>query len=103
MFSENTKDSKAFFKRMMTDDPYYFANNLKIVTKSKGILPFYMNEAQRRVHEAVEKQLSDIGKVRAICVKGRQQGVSTYVGARFYKHTSSNFHKKTFILTHHWP
>lgn len=100
MFSDNTKDSQAFFKRMMTDDPYYFANNLKIVTKSKGILPFYLNEAQRRVHEAVEKQLSDIGKVRAICVKGRQQGVSTYVGARFYKRTSSNFHKKTFILTH---
>ncbi|UYZ85319.1 hypothetical protein MTZ49_07170 [Entomomonas sp. E2T0] len=95
-----SKTADSYFKRMMTDDAYYFANNLKIIDKDGEIVPFYMNEAQKIVHDAVEKQLQENGKVRAICVKGRQQGISTYVGARFYKRTSSKTNKKTFILTH---
>lgn len=38
--------------------------------------------------------------VRAILLKGRQAGFSTYIGARFYHRTSLNRGVETFILTH---
>lgn len=85
---------------MLKDDAFYFANNLKIVTKSGKIEPFYLNAAQKKLHQAIEKQLQETGRVRAIGLKGRQQGFSTYVSGRFYKKTATQLGKKTFILTH---
>lgn len=89
-----------YFKRMMNDDLFYFANNLKIVTKKGEVKDFYLNAAQSKLHAAIEKQLSEKGMVRALGLKGRQQGFSTYVSGRFYKKTTTQFHKKSFILTH---
>ncbi|WP_231652752.1 hypothetical protein [Pseudomonas californiensis] len=63
-------------------------------------MPFVWNDAQRQLHERLELQLSLAGWIRAIVLKGRQQGISTYVSARFYKRTSSKKGKRTMILTH---
>jgi hypothetical protein len=37
-----------------------------------------MNAAQRLVHNALEEQKAKLGFVRALILKGRQQGISTY-------------------------
>lgn len=86
--------------RLIEDDELYCAKNLKIRDKEGKILPFVWNDAQRLLHAKVEAQLVEKGWVRVIVLKGRQQGISTYVGGRFYKRTSMRFGKRTMIITH---
>ena len=59
-----------------------------------------MNQSQRYLHERVERQLRTTGQVRALILKGRQQGCSTYVEGRFYWKTSKKRGVRSFILTH---
>lgn len=77
----------------------YSAHCLKIKTKSSAIRPFIWNKAQHFIHERLELQLKATGMVRAMVLKGRQQGSSTYVGARFY-HKASMRGKSAFIVAH---
>lgn len=90
----------AMLASLLQDDELYCAKNLKIRTKKGDILPFVWNDAQRLLHAKIEQQLAEKGWVRVIVLKGRQQGISTYVAARFYKRTSMRFGKRTMIITH---
>ena len=86
---------------MRLQDFQFFAENFfKIRTKSGDVLPFVLNRAQLYIHSRLEAQLKETGKVRAICLKGRQQGVSTLIQARYFHKTITNRGIKTFILTH---
>ena len=80
--------------------PVYAAECLKILDKIGKQQPFSLNQAQLHVHTALEAQLKDIGKVRALVLKGRQQGISTYIGGRFYHKTSMNVGQHAFIIAH---
>jgi hypothetical protein len=62
-------------------------------------VPFQFNKAQRYVHALLEKQKRETGKVRALILKGRQQGISTYIGERYY-HQVSTRGKSAFIVAH---
>jgi hypothetical protein len=80
---------------------YRFAHeHLKIRSKSGAIIPLELNRAQRHVDEALNAQLEKTGKVRALLLKARQQGFSTYVGSRFYHKASHQVGQQVFILTH---
>lgn len=74
---------------------------LKIRPKEvgKGIVPFMLNPAQVELHRQLNDMRRSTGKVRALVLKGRQMGVSTYVGARFYHQTVTRPGVRTFILT----
>lgn len=76
---------------------------LKVRTKAGSIEPFVMNDAQRFVHEAIEKQRAEMGWVRALILKGRQQGISTYTAARFYWVCSMRKGVNVYILAHEQP
>lgn len=91
---------KKYHQRLQTEFPFYARWCLKIRGKAGNIEPFILNDAQQYVHQQVEKQKMATGKVRAIILKGRQQGMSTYIGGRFYWHTTHNAGKATFILSH---
>jgi len=78
----------------------FAAQHLRIRTKSGAIAPFVLNRAQRFIHGKLEAQAMDIGKVRALILKGRQQGCSTYIAGRFYHRSSRNRGQRVFILTH---
>ena len=86
--------------RLKSDFDFYSRNCLKIRTKDKGLCPFVLNDAQRYIHDKLEQQIKDTGKVRAIILKGRQQGASTYVGGRFIHKVTHNKGVRAFILTH---
>jgi hypothetical protein len=78
-----------------------FAKNFLIIHDKLGAeRKFNMNRAQLYVHERLEAQYKATGKVRALILKGRQQGVSTYVQARFFHKIVTKRGKKAFILTH---
>lgn len=88
-------------KRQAQTDYELFAREfLRIRTKSGAIVPLVFNRAQRHIHERLEEQKAKTGKVRAMILKGRQQGCSTYIGGRFYHRCSRNGGLRTFILTH---
>lgn len=87
-------------QKLKDDFPHYAAKCLKVRTKKGALEPFELNEAQRILHAKFEDQIARTGMVRALVLKGRQMGVSTYTGARFYWKTSHGKGKRTFILTH---
>lgn len=103
----NSKDikAKAVRARLREDFSYYAPRCLRIKTKPNRdgvveIAPFRFNAAQRYIHKKIEEQRSRVGWVRAMILKGRQQGASTYTEGRFYWKTSMNQGEKTFIMTH---
>ena len=81
--------------------PLFAKNFLIIHDKSGAEKSFVFNRAQQYIHERLEAQLAATGKVRALVLKGRQQGVSTLIQARFFHKTVTRRGKKSFILTHH--
>lgn len=84
----------------LLDFPFFAESFLKIRSKSGDIKLLKLNRAQLYVHSLLEKQLKDTGKVRGIVLKGRQQGMSTMIGARFAHKVITKRGMKAFILTH---
>lgn len=93
-------DEIAIRQRLKDDFAHYAAKCLKIRSKVGTVQPLTLNRAQRYIHERLEAQLAATGKVRALILKGRQQGCSTYVGARFYHRVTHARGVRCFILTH---
>jgi hypothetical protein len=88
-------------RRKLRDDFEHYAKKcLKIRTKGGSIEPFILNKPQRYIHECVENQRRETGRIRAIILKGRQEGCSTYVEGRFYWRVTHRFGVRAFILTH---
>lgn len=74
----------------LNHDLEFFAVHAPLLIKDKtgNLISFRFNKAQRYIHAKLEEQLALRGWVRALVVKGRQQGCSTYLNAR-------NYHKVT--------
>lgn len=92
--------AKEILRQLRSDFSYYAPRCLKILTKDGKLLPFAPNEAQRYIEARLTEQLNRTGKVRALLLKGRQQGASTYLTGRFYWKTSGEFGKRAFLLAH---
>lgn len=80
--------------------PKFAAQCLMVKTKGSEIIPLHLNAAQLYVHRRLQEQLRETGKVRALILKGRQQGISTYVAARFYHKSSLRKAVNVYILAH---
>jgi hypothetical protein len=91
---------KDLLTKCINDFLFFAPKQLKIATKGGGVEPLILNKAQLHIHEKLEEQLYERGHVRAIILKGRQQGASTYIEARFYHKTRFRRGVKAFILTH---
>jgi hypothetical protein len=88
------------YDAILEDHELYFEACLQIRTKSEGLVPFKLNAVQRIVHEKCEEQIRRTGRVRLIVLKGRQMGCSTYVGARYYRKSSTSHGVLVYIVTH---
>ena len=87
--------------RPFKDDFLFYAPRaLSIRTKDGQIKLLVLNSAQLYIHQRLQSQLRMTGKIRALVIKGRQQGISTYVEGRFFWRTSMDFGKQALILTH---
>lgn len=87
-------------QRLKDDLDHYARRCLWIRTKAGAIERLIFNRPQSYLHERLEAQRKRIGKVRALVLKGRQQGCSTYVGGRFYHQATHRRGCRVFILTH---
>lgn len=86
--------------KLRDDFKHYAPRCLFIRSKEAKIVQLQLNEAQIYIHDCLEKQRLETGKVRALILKGRQQGCSTYVEGRFYHKVSHTKGIRAFILTH---
>jgi hypothetical protein len=86
--------------KLKTDFAHYATRCLRIRTKTGSVEPFTLNKAQIYLNARFDAQRERTGKVRALVLKGRQQGCSTLIGGRFYHRTTHEQGIRTFILTH---
>ena len=75
---------------------------IQIITKdaSQGFVKFKLNEAQRIITEKLEEQQRETGKVRAIVLKARQQGISTYCAGRVFWKSYFTPHSRSVVMAH---
>lgn len=79
---------------------HYAPRALKIKAKDGRLVPFVLNHAQIHTHSIVEEQQRLSGSVHVNLLKGRQQGLSTYVEGRAYWKTTLNPGLRALVLTH---
>jgi len=99
----NDEDKLRYLAQLRGDLRLFAQQCLTVRTKSGTFEHLQFNRAQLEIHRRLEQQREQYGWVRALILKGRQQGCSTYVGARFYHKTSLNRGRNTYILTHEQP
>lgn len=100
MVAKMSAREKALRLRLRDDYPYFARKCLKIRTKAGSIEPLVLNRVQLHIHEQLERQRAETGRVRAIVVKGRKQGCSTYTAGRHYHRVTNRFGFRAYILTH---
>lgn len=93
-------EARRILQRLQEDFAFYAPRVLQIKDKAGCISPLNLNDAQLYVHRCIEKQRQETGRVRALILKGRQQGISTYVESRIYWLTSMREGLNAYILTH---
>lgn len=91
---------RELFRRFAEDFEFYAPRALWIRPKEGALRRLRLNSAQRRLHAEIERQLAETGRVRVVVLKGRQQGISTYVQARFFWRVTHRRGVRAFILTH---
>src|SRR5258708_2553310 len=92
--------SSADRKKLASDFPRFANEHISIRSKTGAIAPLAFNRAQRHVHALLDAQREKTGRVRALILKGRQQGCSTYVAARFFHRAMYAQGLRVYILTH---
>lgn len=93
-------EAKGLLQHLKDDLPHYAARCLRIRTKAGDLAPLRLNAVQEYVHGKLEAQRQRTGKVRALVLKARQEGLSTYIGARFYHRAAFWRGTQVYILTH---
>jgi hypothetical protein len=97
---QGLSDAATKLYQLVVDFLVYAPTCLKIAGKDGRLVPLELNTAQRYLHAQIEDQLERRGWVRKLVLKGRQQGISTYTGGRFYWKAAREFGKRFVILTH---
>lgn len=87
--------------RLLTDYKFFARNCLWIVPREGGAAQrFVFNDAQEYFHWHVEMMSLTVGLVRIKVVKGRQQGISTYIIGRGIWEAWRKENYSIFILSH---
>lgn len=89
-----------FMQESRSNHPLYMERCLKVIDKSSNLIPFKPNFAQDIIHAKVQSQLNDYRLVRAMVLKARKQGASTYIGGRFYVKTRLWKHRRAVVMAH---
>jgi len=87
------------YKNNFTD---FASDNIKIITKDarRGFVNFTFNDCQKKITQILDEQLQTNGKVRAIILKARQQGISTYCAGRVFWKTYFTPHARSVVMAH---
>ena len=89
-----------FLKESRVDHPKYMEKCLRVVAKDSNVVPFKLNFAQEIIHAKIQAQMQEHGLVRAMILKARKQGASTYIGGRFYTKTRLWKYRRAVVMAH---
>ena len=100
LLKEKAKREKR--QKYINDFELFAREQIRIITKnaSQGFVPFEFNDAQRAINKQIEEQRNKTGKVRAIVLKARQQGISTYCAGRVFWKTFYAPYTKSVVMAH---
>ena len=87
-------------KRLLEDFAFWAKHSCKIRTKAGTIEPLTLNPVQRRFLLNCMDQLQTVGYIRSVILKGRQQGLSTFVHAFIYWWASQHEGQKAIVIAH---
>jgi hypothetical protein len=87
-------------RKFKANFPLYAENILKVIAKDGTEKPFKLNHGQLWIHDRLQKQLEEKGNIRALVLKARQVGISTYVEGRFFWQITQNRNSNAFVLSH---
>ena len=96
------KEKRNKLKVYENDFSTFAQEQIKIITKdtSIGFVPFKFNECQKQITEALDEQFKYTGRVRAIILKARQQGISTYCAGRVFWKSYFSPHSRSVVMAH---
>ena len=96
------KEKRLKLDEYRTDFAKFAEEQIKIVTKdaTQGFVPFKLNQSQQYITDKLSEQLESTGKVRAIILKARQQGISTYCAGRVFWKTYFAQHTRSVVMAH---
>lgn len=78
----------------------YIENCLKIKTKSGTVVPFRLNDAQRKLYAVAKRQQDDGKPVRLIILKARQLGFSTLTEGLIFHACATRRNVNALIVAH---
>jgi hypothetical protein len=95
-------DEERILEAARTESETYSRNFLKIVPKerSRGLIPFEFNEAQRRLDAKLEEQRLAGKPQFAIVLKARQIGISTYGQAKLIQRATLSGYHQAVVVAH---
>jgi len=86
---------------MAKDDPYFFdESSLRIRTKQGKLVPLINNTGQRKLQEAINRQVASGRPVRIKMPKARQFGGSTKTQAKFFRDCRYESHIQMLTVCH---
>ena len=96
------KEKRLRLKQYSEDFSAFAKEQIKIITKdtTEGFIPFKFNRAQEIITEQLEKQRKETGRVRAIILKARQQGISTYCAGRVFWKSYFTPYARSVVMAH---
>lgn len=78
----------------------YIQNTHLISTKDQGIIPLRWNKTQKGLHEVICYQRAQGLPIRIVIVKGRQQGVSTFMQSWQYEQLDRRPYRKALTINY---
>ena len=96
------REKRDKLKLYSNDFSEFAKEQIKIITKdaNQGFVPFKLNRAQEIITEKLEAQRKETGRVRAIILKARQQGISTYCAGRVFWKSYFTPHARSVVMAH---
>ena len=96
------KEKRELLKEYQEDFAKFAEEQIQIVTKdaTQGFVPLRLNKCQQIITEKLNEQLKETGRVRAIILKARQQGISTYCAGRVFWKSYFSQHARSVVMAH---
>ena len=96
------KQKRGKLNSYQSDFASFAEEQIKIITKdaSQGFVPFKLNACQKIITDKLNEQLKETGKVRAIILKARQQGISTYCAGRVFWKSYFTPYARSVVMAH---
>jgi hypothetical protein len=95
-----TVDEQAIADRLRTDTAYYARHCIKIIDQRERIVPLEPKPAQLQLEAAFRKQEAEGRPLRAIILKARKEGISTWMAAKSVQRFTQRANHRALVVAH---